>query len=799
MRIINTVKKFKFILPVLAFCLGLLPFLTGCVQRNDLKQPQDYLEESRAYYRNAITAYKKAIAKGEDLDRLYLELGQLYYLHGDFQEAQEAFKKTEKLEAKKFLAISYYRLGNFTDALELFAKNDLQESEYLYYYGLTCEKMNLFDKALEIYNKIKEENFRLKAKQRIELIEKLARPVSLKELSPQADRILKNAPAIKEYPQAGALILLCDEKIATTPQNTQVASLHYIIKILNERGKEAFSETQIDYDSTYEKVELEYARTIKPDGTVAEVGRRHIRDVSKYLNFPLYSNARVCIISFPEIAEGAAIEYKAKVYRNQLINKKDFVVSYPVQSTEPIIAANFSVIVPAGQRPPNIKILNEKYNNFGANLKPAVKQEAGSLTYSWQFKKIPQIIPEPNMPASVEINPTILISTFDNWGEVYNWWWQLAQDKIKADSAIKDKVEELIRGRQTEESKARAIYNFCAREIRYVAVAYGSAGYEPHYASDIFRNKYGDCKDQAILLVTMLKEAGLEGSVLLIATKDYYDLVEDFPSALFDHCIGAVYLKGKIVFLDPTAETCPLGDLPTPDQERKVLIFEGAGYKIEKTPLYPPEHNLVKEKLRLKVNNDETIAAQKSVFTYGLYDQAQRYWLLYTQPELIRESIGAAIQEVSIGAKLIKYNIENLEDLNTPVALKYEFWGPEYFTKAGTLRIMPQLSGFDTGLVAKEERKYPIEFAALESKETVLEVEIPDNFIVKYIPDTVVEDSPWLKFTVEYNYKNNRIYFREESLTKKIEVFENEYPDFKKFLQGLAKKIKQRIVLERVR
>jgi hypothetical protein len=403
------------------------------------------------------------------------------------------------------------------------------------------------------------------------------------------------------------------------------------------------------------------------------------------------------------------------------------------------------------------------------------------------------------MPAEVEVNPAILISTFGSWQEVYNWWWALAKDKIKADSAIKQKVGELIDNQSSPEAKVRAIYNFCAQKIRYVAVEYGQAGHEPHNAFDIFKYKYGDCKDQAILLVTMLQEAGVSAYPVLIPTKEIYNLHDDFPAVLFDHCIAAVSLKDKIVFLDPTAQTCPFGDLPTDDQDRKVLIFKEDGHQIQSTPLYPAEHNLVKQQINIKINDDETVSAEKTIFTYGVYDQSQRLWLLYTPPELIEEMLKERAQEASIGAKLEQYNIKNLENLNEPIVLSYKFKGAEYFTVAGTLRIAPQLTALDTTLVAKDKRKYAIDFGALDTKEQIFNIELPPSFAVKYIPSSVSEDSPWLRLTAEYNHKNNRIYFRQNIQLKKNIISESEYQDFKKFFEGLARKIKQRIVLEKLK
>lgn len=772
--------------------------LFGCIQQADLEQAKSLVKQSEDYYQEAITKYKNLISKGRDLDNLYFELGKLYFNRGGFAEAIEAFKKSATKDAKKYLAISYYRMGNFVDALEIFNQEELPDDEFLYYKGLTCEKLNLFDEATKTYRKIKDEKFRIKAEERIDVIEKEVGFKNIKDIDPKIYEIISRAPEEKEYPQAGALILHCDERIEISPQYTRVTYLHYIIKILNERGKENFSETHIDYDSTFEKVELEYARTIKPDGQVVDVGIRHIRDVSKYLNFPLYSNARVFIISFPEIIEGAYIEYKLKIHRNQLINKKDFVLSYPLQSSEPIINANFSVVMPK-ENPLHIKFINEKYNDFGADLNPRIDEINGRFVYNWQFKDIPQIIPESDMPPNVEVNPTILLSSFDSWQEIYNWWWLLTQDKIKADSAIKDKVKELIKDKSQDEDKVRAIYNFCSRKIRYVAVEYGQAGYEPHSASDIFKNKYGDCKDQAVLLITMLKEAGFNAFPVLIATRGYYNLNEDFPAVLFNHAIACVSLDDKIIFLDPTAETCAFSDLPGGDQGRKVLIFQEDGYKIHSTPLFPAEHNLIKQELKIKVNPDESILAQKSIFSFGVYDQTQRYWLLYTQPELIKETLKQKIQEISIGAKLNNYHIENLDNLNKPIVLNYDFSGPEYFTIAGNLRIMPQLSNLDASLVAKDKRRYAIDFGILDSNQIDLKIEIPKTFVIKYIPGNINEESPWLKFKVEYNRKGNSIHFRQKINLKNNLILVEEYSDFKKFFEALAKRLKQRIVLEKTK
>ncbi|MDD4893951.1 MAG: DUF3858 domain-containing protein, partial [Candidatus Omnitrophica bacterium] len=116
---------------------------------------------------------------------------------------------------------------------------------------------------------------------------------------------------------------------------------------------------------------------------------------------------------------------------------------------------------------------------------------------------------------------------------------------------------------------------------------------------------------------------------------------------------------------------------------------------------------------------------------------------------------------------------------------------------AGKTRIMPQLASLDTSLVAKDKRRYPIEFPVLDVKEASFEVEIPENLTVKYMPPSISEDSPWLKFMAEYKQKNNKIYFTQRIELKKNIISQDDYFNFKPLYENLAKKIKQRIILEK--
>ena len=112
---------------------------------------------------------------------------------------------------------------------------------------------------------------------------------------------------------------------------------------------------------------------------------------------------------------------------------------------------------------------------------------------------------------------------------------------------------------------------------------------------------------------------------------------------------------------------------------------------------------------------------------------------------------------------------------------------------------MPQLAYLDTSAVAKDTRTYDLDFDILESKEIIAEVLIPTDAVIKYLPESVAEDSPWCNFVAEYHYKNNTLYFRQKIELKRNVISQAEYGAFKDFLERLSKKVKQRVVLEKER
>lgn len=773
--------------------------------KTHLELANEYAAQSEEFFEKAVSEYNLALKEAKaDKFQINFLLGRLYYGHGKFKEAIQTLLplyegEREDFALAKFLAFSYYKNGDYTDALVIFEKNkDSENEEFLYVYGRTCERQNLFNQAIEVYERIRGIEYGKLAQERVAYISAQTRVLTVEDIAdPYIRDLIKSAPGQAKYPNAGAIILLDERTVRILSDYTAIEELHFLVKILNDRGKEKYGEVKLWYDSTYEKIEIEYARTTKPDGTITPVGAKHIRDISEYPEYPLYSNARLRIISMPELTEGAVIEYKIKKYINKLINGKEFCENYPLQNLEPYLNQRISLIIPDGYHV-NLKSYNPGYLKYELDFSPRTENIEAGTKYTWEFRNVPETIKEPFMPPHVEITPYLSISSLDDWQELYDWWRNLTIDKIKTDKAIEEKTQALIKDRNTQEEKARAIYHWVASKIRYVGVEYGEAGFEPHRATEIFRNKYGDCKDQAMLLISMLRYAGISAYPVLIGTKGSYLLDEEFSTLIFNHAICLAKVGEELVFLDPTAETTSFGDLPGGDQNRKVFVFYEREGKIEKTPLFEPEHNRACISMTIDIHEDETISGTRKTNTFGEYDQGQRYWLKYTKPVLIEEQLKSTVNNLSPGGKLLSHTISDTEDLNKPIEIRMEFEGPKFLTEAGEDRLVPQLGGFSTSLVSRDERSYPIDFRTLDEFDVMVKIKLPENLIIKYLPPPVIKDTPWFTYLNKYSFSQGIIFFEESLVHKRVLVAPEDYEEYKRICEDLARQTDKQAVLERV-
>ena len=194
--------------------------------------------------------------------------------------------------------------------------------------------------------------------------------------------------------------------------------------------------------------------------------------------------------------------------------------------------------------------------------------------------------------------------------DLHTWYSRLVRSANTSISPeMKVLTDSLVNGLKTDEERLKAVYYWVQDHVKYVAFEEGYMGLIPHNPSDVFKKRYGDCKDKSLLLKTMLHIAGLEAHLTWIGTRALPYRFSELPcSGSADHMILTWYnAAGKPLFLDAT-NTFLSWKLPSiAIQEKEAMVdTDSLRYTIEKVPVIAPEVNLTRsEEQRLNSSHSD--------------------------------------------------------------------------------------------------------------------------------------------------------------------------------------------------
>ncbi len=127
-----------------------------------------------------------------------------------------------------------------------------------------------------------------------------------------------------------------------------------------------------------------------------------------------------------------------------------------------------------------------------------------------------------------------------------------------------------------------------------------------------------------------------------------------------------------------------------------------------------------------------------------------------------------------------------------------EFEGPKFLTEAGEDRLVPQLGGFSASLVSRDKRSYPIDFRTPDEFDIMVTIRLPENLTIKYLPPPVTTDTLWFTYLNRYSFSQGVISFEESLVHKRVLVTPEDYEEYKRICEDLARQTDKQVVLERV-
>jgi len=588
---------------------------------------------------------------------------------------------------------------------------------------------------------------------------------------------LKQAPQASEHPNAGADVLYSYNNTEFYEDGTSIIRQSYRIKIFNERGR-SFASQSISYREGYQDVKIIFANTIKPDGKVVALDNKDIQDSSAHAGYEFYTDIKVKKFTMPAVEDGCIIEFAYEIKNLQPVLSFDYFDIFLCQNFYPIEEDIMEIVLPA-----NIEL---KYKKFKTELTPRIIADGNKKRYIFSNTKQNEIIPESRMPALLDKDtfPQLYIWTLSSWDVISKWYINLVREQMKSDSELESYTLQLIADKKTDEDKINAIFNFVSQNIRYISVLLGPYTHKPHAANEIFQKRYGDCKDKTVLLLTMLKIAGIKGMPALVpANGKYFD--ESIPSLnAFNHVIAVVPFNDKYFWLDATNEVASYNSPPFLLPTKVFLINEDGSYRFIKTPELNDRNDSYSVDMKYNIDMEGNAAIDYHYEYSGKAAESIRYFFKYSPPEQRKkffEDRGIEVKELNLGS---------LTDTRIPFTIKLsgniKNIAQKFDEKTMVLSNIISLDSY-RDITAASNRQYPINQAqSLYSREKS-SYKLPAGFKIKKLPKDFTSEKPFKYRTEKYSFKGStfNVYLESKNMEETISL--KDIDDFKKYATELQK------------
>jgi hypothetical protein len=77
----------------------------------------------------------------------------------------------------------------------------------------------------------------------------------------------------------------------------------------------------------------------------------------------------------------------------------------------------------------------------------------------------------------------------------------------------------------------------------------------------------------------------------------------------------------------------------------------------------------------------------------------------------------------------------------------------------------------------------------------MVKIKLAENLTVKYLPPPIIQDTPWFTYLNKYSFSQGIISFEESLIHKRTLVIPEEYEEYKKICEDLARQADKQVVL----
>ncbi|HEY4014043.1 MAG TPA: DUF3857 domain-containing protein [Polyangiaceae bacterium] len=596
--------------------------------------------------------------------------------------------------------------------------------------------------------------------------------------------------AARALPAAGqARRSLVDLQVTTVFPNGLASRFHQIVyqPLTQAAAAESREYDDIEYETDSQTVQVRAARVYRKDGTIDEAVESGAGAMADDPSIATYTTGRSYYVRFPRLEPGDVVELQYRVedvaQRNEFADYFGEVV-YTQRHAEPIVYGEYVLVTPKSRA--------FYFNEPSAHGPTRTVEERGDeRIFRFVSRDVPAVEPEPLQPAWAEILAHVNVSTYRSWDEMGRWYWGLVKDQFVPDDEVRRRADALTVGLKDDASKVRAIYDYVVQQTRYVALEFGIHGYKPYRCAQIFARGFGDCKDKATLIVTMLGALGIKATPVIVRTGNKGD-IETSPASLapFDHMIA--YVPSLDLYLDGTAEYSGSQELPAMDRGALALQVNEGAAKLVHLPDPPASASVSADRLEAWLAADGSADFDWRIDVSGVEASGwrARFHATSTRKTRLQEVMGAFLP----GSEVTSVEANNLDDVEQKVGIHIRGKTSQLARSDGDGLSVPlnRREHMVRDYASLAARTVDVRIAAQTTELDDWTVHLPPGAKPRGVPSPVHGSGPFGSYSLEVESSPTTIHVKTTVSVSKTRVPSGEYRAFRAWCEEVDHVLGQR-------
>jgi len=359
-------------------------------------------------------------------------------------------------------------------------------------------------------------------------------------------------------------------------------------------------------------------------------------------------------------------------------------------------------------------------------------------------------------------------------------------------SYFEDDLAAILKGVTNPDEKITTVFNFVKNRMNWNE-------FDGYYCEKgvrtAYKEKVGNTADINLILVAMLREAGIDVNPILLSTRNNGIALLPNRNA-YNYVIAGVETAKGLLFLDATDKVAMPNVMPL-----RALNWFGRIVRKDGTS---DDVELVPTNLSKNVTNIMATIGSDGVLK-GMYREQQFDYFAY----LYRRAYGNTEEEKYLekiekqypGLQIESYKVANKADLTKPVVEDYNFTHDGIVEKIGDkMYIDPMVFVAKTQNPFKQDkREYPVDFSFPYQEKYMINLTLPEGYVVESVPEAISmfmeEDMGSYSFNITAS--GNKIQLVATLDIKWSLIPATHYEGLKNFYKAMIEKETEKIVLKK--